>query len=153
MNRKISIEAAVLVGIGGLGIWEGLRLNLLPDTQSIHKAIRPGSYILIVGICLVVTGISYFLKHFRQKKSAKIAVGEAWKGRGVGMLLVLGIYTVLIGVVGYLLASVVFFLLEFRVVGIRSWAQTAGLTVVLVGIYYVVFVYLCSMSFPEGIFF
>jgi hypothetical protein len=153
MNRKISIEAAVLEVIGGAGIYEGLRLNLLPDTQSIQGAIRPGSYILIVSVFLVVTGIAYFLKHFKQKEDVKKVLGKAVKGRGFGMLLILGIYILLIDVAGYLFASVVFFLLEFRMVGIRSLPKNVGLTAVLVGVYYVVFVHFCSMSFPGGILF
>ncbi len=153
MNRKISIEAAVLVAIGSVGIREGMRLNLLQDTQAIYGSIRPGAYILIVSIFVMVTGIAYFLKNFKQKEAVKKFVREAAKGRALGMLLILGIYILLIDVAGYLLASVVFFLLEFRMVGIRSWPKNIGLTAVLVGIYYVVFAHFCSMSFPSGILF
>jgi len=60
---------------------------------------------------------------------------------------------VLIGIIGYLLATIVFFFLEFRVEGFRSWVSVVIMSLVLSGLFYLVFVRLCHMVLPAGVIF
>ncbi len=68
----------------------------------------------------------------------------------MSMVAILGIYIFTLDMVGYLAASFLFFLLEFRVVGIKSWRINAILSLGLSAIYYIVFVVLCDVMFPSG---
>ena len=68
-----------------------------------------------------------------------------------GMLAALVLFTILIYILGFLAASAIFFLLEFRIVGIKSWTTNVVLTSIITALYYVVFVHYCNMIFPQGI--
>ena len=69
------------------------------------------------------------------------------------MVGIIALYAVMIQFLGYLVATPIFFLLMFRVVGIGSWRKNMMLTVILSTAYYLVFVHYCSVIFPRGIFY
>ncbi len=77
-------------------------------------------------------------------KSMKTAMG--------GMIVVLALYILLIEIVGYLIASPIFFLLLFRILGITSWLRNLGLSIVCSILLYIIFVHWLAMVFPRGIF-
>jgi hypothetical protein len=62
-------------------------------------------------------------------------------------------YALLIDVAGYLVASILFFFLAFRIVGVKSWAVNIILALMITAAYYAVFVEYCSMIFPRGLLF
>jgi putative tricarboxylic transport membrane protein len=154
MRRKIVIEGALFFVIGFLGIVEGLRIGFQKDAQAIQGMVGPGAYLLFPSLLLMITGIVYFFRNFRNRKTPK-GIVEA-SGRKVltfGIIMVLALYIVLMDVCGYLLASVVFFILEFRILGIQSWLKILFLTGIIVAFNYIVFVEFFSMSLPRGILF
>jgi len=63
------------------------------------------------------------------------------------------LYIFLIRIIGYLLATIIFFFLEFRIEGNKSWPLVIVLSLVLSVLYYFIFVQWCSLVFPRGIFF
>jgi putative tricarboxylic transport membrane protein len=69
------------------------------------------------------------------------------------MVLAMALYILLIDIIGYLIATPLFFLMEFRLAGITSWRRNIILTVIVSAVYYFVFVEYCSMVFPRGIFY
>lgn len=73
--------------------------------------------------------------------------------RIIMMTVSLVVYCLLINWIGYLAASVMFFLLEFKIAGVKPWATSVILAVVVTGGYYLVFVKFCNMIFPRGILF
>ncbi len=154
MNRKVLIEGALFLFLSCLGIVEGLRLQSQGDAQAIQGPIGPGAYVLFPSLLLMITGFVYLFRNYRKRKALNgIKEKTGRKVRVFGIILVLGLYVFLMDVCGYLLASVVFFLLEFRIVGIQSWTKIAILTGLVVAVYYIVFVEFCSMSFPRGMLF
>jgi len=68
------------------------------------------------------------------------------------MTATLGAYILAIDIVGYLAASFLFFLLELRIVGIKSWAKSIVSSIAFAVIYYLVFVRFCNMIFPTPVF-
>lgn len=154
MKRTVLIEGTFLLAISIISIIEGLRLTIYKDPNMLYDIMGPGLYIFFVGIFLMIASIIYFIGNYKKIHIIKkIAINKEMTIRMISMIVVLVIYAFLINVVGYFFASIVFFLLEFRISGIKSWLITCILTLAFTAGYYIVFVQYCSMIFPRGIFF
>jgi hypothetical protein len=152
MNRTIVIEGMILILISLVGIGEGFRLIYQKDLQAIPDVIGPGYYVLFISLALMVTGLLHLMFSRRKEPDAKrTPVRKEMRMKMFGMVAVLVLFIILIYGVGYLTASAIFFLLQFRIVGIKSWATNVVLTSIITGLYYVVFVHYCNMIFPPGI--
>ena len=154
MNRIVIIEGILLLVIGLLSMAEGLRLSIYKDPHVLYDLLGPGLYVILLGIGLLTTGVVYFIVNYRRFLIIeKVAVSKEMRIRMFSTVIVLVIYLFLISIVGYLVATIVFFSLEFRVIGIKSWPLIFILSMVLSAVYYFVFIQYCSMIFPRGIFF
>lgn len=145
----------MLLGIGFVGLFEAVRLISNIDPHAVSDAIGPGYYILFISVGLMLLGALHLVVNRNQGKGVKVTKAEVDKGlrkRMIGMILGLAFYTLAIGYVGYLVSTVIFFLLEFWVVGIKSWRTNILLTVLLTTVYYIVFIKYCNLVFPRGIF-
>lgn len=69
----------------------------------------------------------------------------------ISMIGAMVIYILLINLIGYLFASVVFFFLLNRVAGFRSWFNNLAATIIMTISYYIVFVKWMGMVFPQGV--
>jgi hypothetical protein len=154
MRRTILIEGILLLVLSFVSMAEGLRLTLFKDPHTFYDMLGPGLYIFVVGIGLTATGLVHLLVNYKKAPGAeKVAVNREMRIRMIGMILVLAIYIFLIDIFGYLVSTTIFFLIELRIVGIKSWKTNIILTIVLTGVYYIVFVEYCNMLFPRGILF
>ncbi len=154
MKKKVFIEGILLLAIGLLGLVEGVRLVTHRDPKTAYDILGPGFYILFLAIAWIAIGIIHLAVNYRKSFDMKMAaVGKEMRIRMIYMVLVFALYIFLIDIVGYIAASVIFFFLEFRAVGIKRWLTNAMLTSGLTITYYIVFVHYCSMVFPRGIFF
>jgi hypothetical protein len=158
MKMTVWIEGIVLLGTGIISLAEGLRLTQKIDPDAIADVLGPGYYIFSLGLLLMITGITYLLINYRKflnmKKEA--SGGETEKQRMnrvvIYMVAVFIIYLTLINMAGYLVPTLIFFFLEFRLAGVKSWKRNLILTSVVAGIFYVVFIQYCRLIFPHGIF-
>jgi putative tricarboxylic transport membrane protein len=153
MKKKILIEGILFSGIGFVGLVEALRLVSETNPHAVSDAIGPGYYILFLSLALMAVGALHIVANYgKGVAAAKAEVDKGLRKRMIGMILGLAFYTLAIGYVGYLVSTVLFFLLEFWIVGIKSWRTNILLTVVLAAAYYIIFVKYCDMVFPRGIF-
>jgi putative tricarboxylic transport membrane protein len=153
MKKTIWIEGIILLVIGFVGLAESIHLVSDIDPHAVYDTLGPGYYILFLSLALMVTGALHIVVNYgKGRAAAKVEVNMELRKRMIGMILALALYTLVISYAGYLVSTVLFFLLEFRIVGIKSWRANILLTVVLTAVYYVVFVQYCSMVFPRGIF-
>ncbi len=152
VNRKALIEAMMMVALGLVTMAEALRLIIYKDPYALYDPIGPGSYILVLSVGLLSVGAFHFATNCRRGVVANVPE----RGRGVKQLLssiiILALYLLLINFTGYLVATLLFFLLQFRVTGVKSWRTNIILTLLFTAVYYVIFVRLCEMVFPTGIF-
>lgn len=153
MRRKVLIEGISLLLVSLVSLTEGLHLISTRSPQKVHDVLGPGFYILLLSIALMITGIVHLVNYRKDLSTEKVTVNRQMRMRIVSMMGVLAIYIFLINIIGYLLASLVFFLLVFKVVGIKSWRTNFFLTLFLTAGYYIVFVQLCNIIFPKGIIF
>jgi hypothetical protein len=152
MKRTVLIEGILLLVIGLVSAGEGMHLIVDKDPNIIYDMIGPGYYVLLLSIALMATGVVHLIVNYRKRLiMEKVEVTGEMRRRMISIVAVMAIYTFLIGITGYLVATIVFFLLEFRVIGIKSWRLNVILTIVLTAVYYIVFIRYCDMVFPRGI--
>lgn len=154
VNRRVWIEGLLLVAISLVILAESLRLILYKDPQVIFDLLGPGYYVLLVSIGMLVTGVIYIYHHLGKEQSiAKEKTSKEMRIRLIGSFVVCAIYLILIDVIGYAIATFVFFVLMFRILGFRSWFYNLVLSAFLSVAYHFVFVKFCSMVFPRSILF
>ena len=148
--KRVWIEGILFVVVSLAGIVEGIRLMIEKDPMKVPEPFGPGAYLLVIGICLLAAGLVHIIVHAKERGEAKKVEVDAEKRRKVLSLgAVLAVYIALINVVGYAVATPLFFLGAFRITGITSWRSNIILSLVLSVIFYIVFVYYCNMVFPK----
>jgi len=148
------VEGAVLLVFSFAGLAEGLRLVIYKDPYTVYDPLGPGLYIIAIGLGMMVLGVAHLIVHSRTSPvMQKARVDKTMRFRLISTVAACVVYILLIYIVGYLPATVLFFLLQFRIQGIRSWTRIIALSVILAGLYYLVFVQYCGMVFPVGPFF
>ena len=153
MNRTTLIDGTVFIVIGAVCIAEARHLSIVSDPNALHQELRPGLYVFLLGLVLLGAGVVHLIAHLRSARVAQGTVSRETRVRLTGMVLALAAYAVLIELVGYLAASVPFFLLVFRLFGVRSWPANIGLSALVAAVFYVVFVKYCDVIFPHGVLF
>lgn len=152
MNRTVFIEGMLICAMGVSSIVEGIRLINMKKIQ-LFDVLGPGNYNLGLGVVLTILGLMYLISHRRKDLIKGKVIEKGLRIKMISMIVILAIYSFLISIVGYLLASIVFFILIFRTVGLRSWLFIAGLSIGISISYYVIFVQCLAMVFPRGILF
>ena len=154
MKRKALIEGIMLLVFSFVGLGEGIRLVSDIDPHTVYDALGPGWYVVSLSLLLMVTGAVHLIVHYREgvAAAAKAVVDKAMTMKMIYMVLAMALYILLIDIVGYLVSTPLFFLMEFRLAGITSWRRNIILTVIVSVVYYVTFVVYCDMVFPRGIF-
>lgn len=161
MKKTILIECAALLAIGGLGIAGGIGAFLRSDARTQSSLMQPGVYVMVIAVALVVTALAYGALGWRRLRAEADARpmpapdhdANADGGRAVWLVYAsIVLYGVLIPVLGYLPATLLFLLAEFRLLGVRSWPRNAALTLVTTAVFYVLFVHYGEMVFPRGVF-
>jgi len=158
MKKTAILEAIPLLVFSLLGIAEGLRLTITREAKTAPSMLGPGTYILVLGFGLLITVIFNFLSNYRDISRTKKADLSQRREMPVSrvvvaMIGIFAMYAILIDIIGYVIPTVLFFLLAFRILGVRSWKTNIVLTSVVVAGLYVVFIRYCEMIFPRGIFF
>ena len=154
INAKALIEGILVIVFSLVATIEGCRLIIYSDPRILRDPIGPGFYVLALSIGLMAIGIVRLIVNYRKFPGIeKVAVSRAMRIKVFSSVIVLAIYIFLIDFAGYLVGTLVFYSLELRVVGVKSWHINFILALILTIVYYVVFVVLCGMVFPRGILF
>ncbi len=152
-RRHIVIEGVVLLAFGAAAAVEGLRLIIYKDPYVVYDPLGAGFYILALSIGVLLAGAVHVVSTYRAAKPAlpRQPTAHGQKRHVPASVGIMALYVVLINLAGYLIATLVFCLLQFRISGVRQWRTNALLTIVFTALYYVVFVTLCDMIFPRGL--
>ena len=150
LKRTVLIEALILWGIGIVSMVEALRLILYKDPNVLYDIFGPGSFVMLVSIALIVTGACHFFVGYKGSSDGRIIVADREAVIPVvSTILAVAGYIFLIGIVGYAVASFLFFVVQLRIFGIKYWKTNIGLATILATGYYFIFVEFCSMYFPR----
>jgi putative tricarboxylic transport membrane protein len=151
MRKTVLVEGMLLLLVGLASMAEGLRVAAIWKVQEKPEIVGPGYYLFFISVLLVVVGVVHIIVNYRKTPTVEeMRVEGGMRIKMISMVAILGVYILTIDTVGYSLASFLFFLLEFRVVGIKSWRSNIILSLASSVIYYFVFVGFCDMIFPPG---
>jgi len=154
MNITVLIEGALIVVVSLVGMAEGLRLIIYKDPYILYDPLGPGLYIIAISIGLLAIAVVHLFGHSKKLPSMeRVPVDRKFRIRMISTVAVCALYIFLITIIGYLLATILFFFLVFRIEGIKSWPFNVVLSLVLSVLYYLVFVQYCRMVLPRGFFF
>lgn len=158
VKRTTIIEGCALLAIGVLGLAGGITLYLHRDARTQSSLMGPGTYVLIISAALILTAVVYaYLSLEKAARAPAIAPPqsrEPWVSRIViAVFGAFAVYAYLIELFGYVVPTILFLLVEFRLLGVRSWKSNVLLTAVVAAAFYIVFVRYCEMVFPHGAFF
>lgn len=151
MNKTVFVEGILILIMGIYCIVEGFRLVAM-EKAYLHDLFGPGRYIFGLGVVLIILGVIYVLYNIRRG----IEGGKpAWEmsGKVVSMVGLMALYVLLIPIIGYLPASLTFFLTIHRVFGFRSWLINIFLSVGISISFYVVFIIFLHVALPKGMLF
>ncbi len=152
MKRRVWMEGLVLIVISIVSLIESLRLIIYKDPQTLYDVLGPGYFLLAISLGLMVTGIAYITLHLIKLPPSieKEEVSREMRFRLWGSFTAMGLYVILINFLGYLVSTFIFFVLEFWILGIKSWLFNIILSIICSVAYWFVFVKYCSMVFPRG---
>lgn len=154
MDITVLIEGALIVVVSLVGMAEGLRLIIYKDPYVLYDPLGPGLYIIAISIGLLAIGVVHLFGYSKKLPTMeRVPVDRKFRIRMISTVAVCALYIFLITIIGYLLATILFFFLVFRIEGIKSWPLTVVLSLVLSVLYDLVFVQYCRMVFPRGFFF
>lgn len=157
MKRILVVECMTLVAVGALGLVGGVGAYLRSDARTQSSLLQPGVYVIALSVVLIVTALVYGglgLARYRAASAPQPQPVADDRG-GLTVWLVYAaivLYGVLIPILGYLVATLLFLAAEFRLLGVRSWTRTALLTIIVTAVFYGLFVHYAEMVFPRGIF-
>lgn len=119
---------------------------------------EPGPGIFPVGVGILMTLLTFFnfIKFFHGVPSKK--TGESLPQgkdfyRWIGILLVLVFYGVFLGVLGYILSSIILLMLVLFLLGMNGWIRIVLISILTSVISYYLFSIILDVPLPRGILF
>ena len=155
MKRTIIIEGLTLFLISIFGLFGGFTLYINRDARTQSSVMAPGIYILVLSFALILTALVYVYLNLRKASRAATLdlhrTQPPWVSTTVVIMVsVFALYAYLIQLIGYVAPTILFLLVEFRLLGVRSWKVNILLTAITVTLFYIVFIRYCEMIFPHG---
>jgi hypothetical protein len=153
LATRSNIERFLLIVIALGSIAEGVRLIFQGRRLATSDVLGPAPYILGLGVLLLVTTLIDTLgtNPTIDTRAGAGSGGQLFSGKLASIFLVLCTYAVLIEICGYLISTVVLFVLQFRLYGVKSWVVSSIAAVVAAVLFHLVFVKYAGMVFPRGL--
>ena len=154
MGKTVLFEGILLIIISAVAIVEGFRLVIYKPPHVVQDPLGPGLYVILLSLGTMASGVAHLVAKY--KTSVRIENNSTSTEMKIKVMSVVGVfvlYLFLIPIVGYVVATMIFFFLEFRVSGVKSWLTNIASTLIFSMAYYIIFVKCCEMIFPIGILF
>jgi hypothetical protein len=142
-------EGLVLMIIGIVGVFDGLRLN--ERSAEAGDAFGPGWYLIILSLILIFCGLIYLastLKGRDKKTEAAPEEGFSWKGPATFAIVAMIVSCALLPYIGYFISTAAFILVCTRVFGEESWVKSILIAGLSGAVFWGVFVYLAQIPMP-----
>lgn len=154
MLRRTMIEGGALVALGALGLVGALGSYLNMDPRMASSTLKPGMFISALSVGLILTGLAHGYGGIRAAHANR-RVDFHEEGRGIeGIVYVVfaavALYAVAIPLIGYVPTTFAFLLVQFRVLGVRSWPVNLLSTLVVTACFYLVFIHYGGLAMPSG---
>ena len=152
--------SVVLLGLSFLlfsavSIWDGMRIAGSVRLRGTLDLIGPDRYLLGVAALLAVVGALLLVQGILTLRKAQPAAGPAADEGGgyvhfalIGILLV---YAILLPIAGYLITTLAFFLVTFRVMGMSRWGVNVISSIASTALFWSAFTVLADLPLPKGL--
>jgi hypothetical protein len=149
------IESLVVMAVGGIGLRDAWRLSgALRGGGEFHSAMGPDTYLGVVSTALLLCGLWNLIRSSRDV-SVLLPAKTAESGSGIGQVALVAIamiaYVAAFPLLGYLLATLIFFPVGFFVFGVRPWTKSLIVGVVVTVVFYALFAYFAELPVPKGL--
>jgi hypothetical protein len=115
MNITVLIEGALIVVVSLVGMAEGLRLIIYKDPYILYDPLGPGLYIIAISIGLLAIAVVHLFGHSKKLPTMeRVPVDRKFRIRMISTVAVCALYIFLITIIGYLLATILFFFLGLK---------------------------------------
>lgn len=121
--RLKSIESVVLMVMALTAVGEGIRIIVQQATKL--RAFQAGGYLVLIGLVLAGTTVVYWLR----ESEVRWDTGEGGRWVLLSAVILVG-YTLLLPVIGYVLSTILAFIIYLRVFGAYRWAFVLGFSCV-----------------------
>lgn len=144
------IFGGLLALFGAILVWDGWRLGREARPDGMFDDLGPDRYMMLLGGLLLAAGITIAV----QAKGGAVTWRRPvlWPlSSPVVFTLVMAGYALLTPLLGYTLATFLFFVAAFQLAHPRRWPVTVGISAAATAISYVLFVQLSDMPLPRGL--
>jgi putative tricarboxylic transport membrane protein len=149
------VESFLIMSLACLGLTDAWRLsNAVRAGGTFHDVIGPDRYLGVISAGLLVCGILNLvgsLKSLRRPEIRRGEVGGSQVTLVIVVIFVLVVYTLLIPVLGYLLATSIFFPVIYYLFGVRSWLKSVVIGLSTATFFYAIFEYFAEIPLPKGL--
>jgi drug/metabolite transporter (DMT)-like permease len=148
MDRKeglLSFTALVL----------GLVVAITSWTHNVGTFARPGPFLLplLTALCLAATGLYSLVRAFSAQKHKKEKPDELFDRspfKVVAIVLAIGVYTVILSWIGYMVSTFLLLVLLFKAAGFQKWSHIVLTSLLVTAFSYLLFGYALKLRFPPG---
>jgi cytochrome b561 len=152
---KSLAESLVVIFLAALGIADALRLSsIVRAGGTFHDVIGPDRYLGTISVGLLFCGVWTLVKNLKGVRQPPIKKEEG-EGSQVTLVvlvaLVLVVYTFVIPILGYLLATSFFFPVIYFIFGVRPWLKSIIVGLSTTAVFYAIFAYFAEMPLPKGL--
>jgi putative tricarboxylic transport membrane protein len=142
--KEDRVGALAILAVGILYLWQVISM----PSASIGDPLGPKAFPLLLGILMILLGISIF---FKPGEGVEISFGKKTLGSVMGLAVLLGVYGYTLPWIGYLLGTFLFLSITSRLLGEKSWILNILLSAgVSLGIYGL-FTRILGIPLPLGI--
>jgi hypothetical protein len=153
---KGMVESILVIALAGLGLADAWRLsNVVRADGTFRDVIGPDRYLIVVSTGLLICGVwnlAASLRAIRHAGIREVAGKESKRNMVLLVAMVLILYTAVIPLLGYLLATALFFPVIYLIFGVRPWTKSVVVGVITTALFYVIFAYLAELPLPKGLF-
>lgn len=149
-RMEIWIGGAIILGASFVSLLEGWRLISERDPNVLYDPLGPGWYIVAVAGCAALAGITYMVANLTGRPP-KVAEREPVSLRLIGTVGLSIMYALSIYAFGYFISTILYLVLQYRLMGVETWVKSAIYGVVTSIVLWLVFVYYSDIIFPAGV--
>lgn len=143
----------LFLAFGAVWCWDGWRLEAAQRADSMFDELGPDRYLVVLGVIMLAVGASLLLRPPPNLVNAGIEFTAAvwWPPRPpVTFTLAMVGYTLAIPLLGYAIATLLFFLVLYPLAGHRAPGAVVAYAVGTSLAFYIIFDQLSDMALPAG---
>jgi len=145
------IQGLFFVLLGLIGALDSWRITSVVRETASFDSVGPDRYLLIISILMIVLGLGLA---WRPRLAGEFNIWSDVRRWPPADYLLVGIilaaFVFAIPYIGFSIASLVFFVTVYRLLGDWSWPRTLALATITTVVIWFVFVYFADMSMPKS---